>query len=86
MADSESICGPPLTPLGFTFRFIYLVSSYSLEINGNLELLNRRVYHFSPPYSLPPCFLDGVLRTEGKLLHLVKIGGVRGCASTHFSG
>jgi hypothetical protein len=34
------------------------------------QLQFRRVYHFSPPYSLPPRFLDGVLRAEGKLLHL----------------
>jgi hypothetical protein len=28
-----------------------------------------KVYHFSPPYSLPRQRKRGVLRTEGKMLH-----------------
>jgi hypothetical protein len=34
------------------------------------HLIESGVYHFSPPHKLPPRSLDGVLRTEGKLLHL----------------
>ena len=30
-----------------------------------------QVYHFSPPYSLPPWFLTGRVTERGKVIHLI---------------
>ena len=41
---------------------------------GHLNARAEGVYHFSPPCNLTHSLFDGVLRTEGKLLHLMRIG------------